>query len=56
MVGLTLVLAVAFVQVPWLAARLHLQPLHADDWLIAVLGGLAAGMLPYLVRLSRGSS
>lgn len=53
MVGLTVVLAVTFVQVPWIAGRLHLQPLHADDWLIAVLGGLAAGLLPYLVRLSR---
>jgi Ca2+-transporting ATPase len=53
MVGLTAVLAVVFVQVPWLAGRLHLQPLHADDWLIAVLGGLAAGLLPYLAGLWR---
>jgi Ca2+-transporting ATPase len=35
-VGSSLVL----VQTPWLAARLSLQPLHRDDWLIAMFGGL----------------
>src|SRR5690606_38660791 len=35
-VGSSLVL----VQTPWLASHLSLQPLHRDDWLIAMFGGL----------------
>jgi len=38
----TLVSAVAIIQLPWLAARLHLAPLHADDW--AVAAGVAAAV------------
>ena len=34
-----------FVQVPALAVRLHLQPLHAADWAIAAGAGLLAGLL-----------
>ncbi len=37
--------ALVLVQVPALASLLHLSPLHADDWLIAGLGGLLVGSL-----------
>lgn len=45
MVGGTLALTVLFVQTPLLAAFLHLRPLHADDWLLAIAGGLIATLL-----------
>jgi hypothetical protein len=32
-------------QIPQLAGLLHLEPLHADVWLVAVASGLAAGSL-----------
>jgi Ca2+-transporting ATPase len=38
----TLASAVALVQTPPLASRLHLQPLHADEWGIAMAGGALA--------------
>ncbi|MCU0735398.1 MAG: HAD-IC family P-type ATPase, partial [Methylotetracoccus sp.] len=44
-VGVTAVL----VQTPWLAAHLSLQPLHWDDWLIAMVGGLLAVAGPFLL-------
>jgi hypothetical protein len=31
--------------VPLFASLLKLSPLHVDDWLIAVLGGIAVGSL-----------
>lgn len=34
-----------FVQLPALAARLHLQPLHLADWAIAAGAGLLAGLI-----------
>jgi Ca2+-transporting ATPase len=37
--------AVAVLQIPQLAGLLHLEPLHADDWLVALASGLAAGSL-----------
>jgi Ca2+-transporting ATPase len=37
--------ALILVQVPTFARLLHLSPLHADDWLIAGLGGLVVGSL-----------
>lgn len=37
--------ALVLVQVPPMASLLHLSPLHADDWLIAGLGGLVVGSL-----------
>jgi Ca2+-transporting ATPase len=43
-VGLSLVLT----QIQPLAAALHLEPLHADDWAIAGIGSLLAGILPVL--------
>ncbi len=38
----TVALAAVVVQVPPLAARLHVAPLHADDWLLATAGVLLA--------------
>ena len=44
--GLTILASVVLVQVPALAALLHLKPLHIDDWAIAVVGGLLAAVIP----------
>lgn len=44
-----------FVQTPMLAARLHLTPLHLDDWVAAVAGSLLAAGLAVLIRLGRRS-
>jgi Ca2+-transporting ATPase len=44
-----------FVQTPMLAARLHLKPLHLDDWVAAVAGSLLAAGLAVLIRLGRRS-
>ena len=41
----TIALSVLFVQTPLLAAFLHLKPLHGDDWLLAIAGGLIASLL-----------
>lgn len=38
--------------VPALAAALHLRPLHAGDWMLAVGGGAGAGLAAGLLRLS----
>lgn len=46
--GAAVLSAVVLVQTPWLAQLLHLEPLHRDDWAIAVFGvGLAVGA-PFL--------
>ncbi|MBS1246376.1 MAG: ATPase, P-type (transporting), superfamily, subfamily, partial [Proteobacteria bacterium] len=45
MVGGTIALSVLFVQTPLLAAFLHLKPLHGDDWLLAIVGGLIVSLL-----------
>jgi Ca2+-transporting ATPase len=37
-------LSVLLVQTPGLAVLLHLEPLHADDWMLAIGGGLAASL------------
>ena len=42
---LTLLLSVLLVQTPVLAELLHLQPLHLEDWLLAVSGGLFTSLL-----------
>jgi len=44
------------VQVPWLAKWLHLAPLHLDDWLIAIGGGLLAALIPWARRSSRSTA
>ena len=51
MVGGTLALSLLFVQIPLLAAFLHLRPLHLDDWLLALAGGLLASLLSALTLL-----
>ena len=58
LVAATLASSLALVQVPWLASLLHLAPLHVDDWLIAIGGGLAAAAIPWTQALrsrARGS-
>jgi len=52
-VGATMLSSVAFVQVAPLASLLHLRPLHADDWLVAGGGALAAALLPLLIGRRR---
>jgi Ca2+-transporting ATPase len=48
--GATVALSVLLVQTPALAARLHLEPLHLDDWAVAVAGGLLAVAVPLALR------
>jgi Ca2+-transporting ATPase len=48
----TLALSLLLIQSPTLAALLHLQPLHLDDWAAAAAGALAAAT-PVLLRSSR---
>ena len=55
MVGGTIALSVLFVQTPLLAAFLHLKPLHGDDWLLAIAGGLIASLLSAITSV-RGRS
>lgn len=54
--GAAVLSAILFVQVDPLAQMLHLNPLHADDWLIAALVGLLPGALAWLLswRSERG--
>jgi len=40
----TTALTLVLVQTPMLAARLHLQPLHLEDWVWAVLGSVLVGL------------
>jgi Ca2+-transporting ATPase len=47
-VAATLTLAVLLVQTPPVARLLHLGPLHADDWMLAIGGGLLAALLTAL--------
>jgi Ca2+-transporting ATPase len=47
MVAATLLLSFLLVQTPWLAPLLHLKPLHADDWALALGGGGVAGILAW---------
>ncbi len=50
----TLALSAILIQVPLLAERLHLAPLHAEDWGLALLGGLL-GSAPLIVDVLRGA-
>jgi Ca2+-transporting ATPase len=52
----TLASAVALVQVPPLARILHLEPLHAGDWLLAAASALAAALPLALRRWPRAGS
>jgi P-type Ca2+ transporter type 2C len=42
---------VLFVQVPGIASRVHLLPLHVEDWTIACISGVLAGALALPLRL-----
>ncbi|MCK6450902.1 MAG: cation-transporting P-type ATPase [Alphaproteobacteria bacterium] len=52
-VALTVGSAVLLVQMPTVAALLHLKPLHADDWLVAVSSGVVTGMFAALLPARR---
>ncbi len=42
----TVALSVVLLQTPGTAALLHVQPLHAGDWAVAIGGGLVAAAIP----------
>jgi Ca2+-transporting ATPase len=44
-----LTLVAVLVQIPSLAAWVHLKPLHLDDWTIAVAGGALAATAPHVL-------
>lgn len=44
-IAATLALAVLLVQTPFVARLLHLEPLHLDDWMLAIAGGLLAALV-----------
>jgi Ca2+-transporting ATPase len=50
MVGATLASSVLLIQTPALARLLHLSPMHVDDWLLSLGGGLAVALLALLPR------
>ena len=52
-VASTMALSILLVQTPALAALLHLKPLHADDWMLAVGGGLLASLLSAAASVRR---
>ncbi|MEQ1869471.1 MAG: HAD-IC family P-type ATPase, partial [Vicinamibacterales bacterium] len=52
-VAATIVLSLVLTQVRPLAAALHLESLHADDWAIAGGGSLLVGALPLLYEYAR---
>ena len=45
MVAGTLLMSVVLVQTPSVASLLHLKPLHLDDWMLAIGGGVLASLL-----------
>jgi Ca2+-transporting ATPase len=50
--ALSLALAVLLVQTPGLSALMHLSPLHLDDWVLGMGGGLLAVFVPrFVLRL-----
>jgi Ca2+-transporting ATPase len=49
-VGFSVAVTVLLVQIPWLASLLHLRPLHVDDWLVAIAGGV---IVPLLLGVDR---
>lgn len=52
-VGLTVLSAVLLIQVAPLAVLLHLQPLHWNDWLLAVTGSGVISLLVLPMRIMR---
>lgn len=54
----TMALSLLLVQMPALAMLLHLKPLHADDWMLAIGAGLVASLLSAVasVRLRPATS
>ena len=52
-VAATMVVSFVLVQTPGLAALLHLKPLHADDWTLAIGGGLLAALVLSAASLRR---
>ncbi len=55
-VALTVASAVVLVQIPSIAVLLHLRPLHADDWLVAVSSGMVTGMFAALLPTWSGQA
>ena len=47
--------AVLLIQLPALASLLHMQPLHWNDWLIAVTGSGLIALIPVLMGFTRAS-
>ena len=47
-VAITIGLSLVLVQTPALAGFLHLAPLHIDDWLLAIAGGILVAALTLL--------
>jgi Ca2+-transporting ATPase len=45
-VAATLASSLVLIQIPGLAALLHLSPLHLDEWMIAIAGAVAVSLLP----------
>jgi Ca2+-transporting ATPase len=50
----TLGTALVVIPVPFVSALLHMQPLHADEWLAAGAAGLAVGIVTGLFPAARG--
>jgi Ca2+-transporting ATPase len=50
--GVTVAVSAVVIQVPLLAALVHVTPLHLDDWAIALAGAAAAVALPMAVGLA----
>jgi Ca2+-transporting ATPase len=49
----SLAVTVILIQTPWLASLLHLRPLHVDDWILAIAGGV---IVPLLLGVERARS
>ncbi len=52
MVAASLGSLVVMIQIPALAAALHLRPLHPDDWGLSIAGGVVAGSAAGLLHLT----
>jgi Ca2+-transporting ATPase len=52
-VACSIAVTIVLVQTPWLAALVHLGPLHVDDWLLAIGGGCI--VVPLLLGVERGT-